>query len=101
MITGDYHSGPVSAVRFVGYIGLVLFTALLIANAKYAWKIINSASKTAFFPIALFVGVGAIAHPSFVWLVFGSFGGDFIQAILTLGMLNMIDRSIKKQSIAQ
>lgn len=101
MITGDYHSGPVSAVRFVGYIGLMLFTALLIANAKYAWKIINSARKTAFFPIALFVGVGAIAHPIFFWLVFGSFGGDFIQAILTLGMLNMIDRSIKKQSIAQ
>ena len=101
MITGDYHSGPVSAIRFVGYIGLVLFTALLIANAKYAWKIINSAKKTAFFPIALFVGIGAIAHPIFFWLVFGSFGSDFIQAIMTLGMLNMIDRSIKKQSIAQ
>jgi len=97
MITGDYHSGPVSAVRFVGYIGLVLFTALLIANAKYAWKIINSARKTAFFPLALFSGIGAIGHPIFFWLVFGGYGGDFVQAIFTLGMLNLIDRSIKKE----
>ena len=97
MITGDYHSGPVSTIRFVGYIGLVLFTALLIANAKYAWKIINSAKKTAFFPLALFSGITAIVHPIFFWLVFGGYGGDFIQATFTLGMLNLIDRSIKKE----
>jgi hypothetical protein len=97
MITGDYHSGPVSAIRFVGYVGLFLFTALLIANAKYAWKIIESAKKTAFFPLALFSGITAIAHPIFFWLVFGGYGGDFVQAILTLGMLNLIDRSIKKE----
>lgn len=97
MITGDYHSGPVSAVRFVGYIGLVLFTALLIANASFAWKIINSARKTAFFPLALFSGIVAIYHPICFWLVFGGYGGDFIQAIFSLGMLNLIDRSIKKE----
>jgi len=97
MITGDYHSGPVSAVRFVGYIGLMLFTALLIANAKYAWKIINSARKTAFFPLALFSGIVAIYHPICFWLIFGGYSGDFTQAIFTLGMLNLIDRSIKKE----
>jgi hypothetical protein len=97
MITGDYHSGPVSAIRFVGYVGLFLFTALLIVNAKYAWKIIESAKKTAFFPLALFSGITAIAHPIFFWLVFGGYGGDFVQAIFTLGMLNLIDRSIKKE----
>jgi hypothetical protein len=97
MITGDYHSGPVSSIQFVGYIGLFLFTALLIANAKYAWKIINSARKTAFFPLALFSGIGAIGHPIFFWLVFGGYGGDFVQAIFTLGMLNLIDRSIRKE----
>ena len=97
MITGDYHSGPVSTIRFVGYIGLVFFTALLIANAKYAWKIIQSAKRTTFFPLALFSGITAIAHPIFFWLVFGGYGGDFVQAIFTLGMLNLIDRSIKKE----
>jgi hypothetical protein len=97
MITGDYHSGPVSAVRFVGYIGLFLFTALLIANARYAWKIINMAKNTAYFPVALFFGIAAIYHPMCFWLIFGGYGGDFIQAISTLGMLNLIDRSIKKE----
>ena len=97
MITGDYHSGPVSAVRFVGYVGLFLFTALLIANARYAWKIIESAKKTAFFPLALFSGIMAIYHPICFWLIFGGYGGDFVQATFTLGMLNLIDRSIKKE----
>jgi len=101
MITGDYHSGPVSAVRFVGYIGLALFTALLIANAKYAWKIINISKNTAYFPVALFFGIAAIYHPVCFWFIFGSFGGDFIQAIFTLGMLNMVDRSLKKQLVVE
>ena len=98
MITGDFHSGPVSAVRFVGYVGLFLFTALLIANARYAWKIIESAKKTAFFPLALFLGIGAIYHLICFWFIFGGYGGDLVQAIFTLGMLNVIDRSIKKEN---
>jgi hypothetical protein len=98
MVTGDYHSGPVSAIRFVGYIGLFLFTALLIANARYAWKIIESAKKTAFLPLALFSGIVAVYHPICFWLIFGGYGGDFVQAIFTLGMLNLIDRSIKKEN---
>jgi hypothetical protein len=101
MITGDYHSGPVSAIRFVGYVGLFLFTALLIANARYAWKIVNISKNTAYFPVALFFGIAAIYHPVCFWLIFGSFGGDFIQAIFTLGMLNMLDRSLEKQIVAQ
>jgi hypothetical protein len=101
MITGDYHSGPVSAIRFVGYVGLFLFTALLILNAKYAWKLINMSKKTAYFPVSLFIGIAAIYHPVCFWFIFGSFGSDVIQAIFTLGMLNMIDRSLKKQLFAQ
>lgn len=97
MITGDYHSGPVSAIRYVGYLGLFLFTLLLIANASYAWKIIESAKKTKFLPLALFSGIIAIYHPICFWLIFGGYGGDFIQAIFTLGMLNLIDRSIRKE----
>ena len=97
MITGDYHSGPVSAIRFVGYMGLVFFTTLLVANAGYAWKIINMAKNTAYFPVALFFGIAAIFHPICFWLIFGGYGGDFVQAIFTLGMLNLIHRSIQKE----
>ena len=97
MITGDYHSGPVSAIRFVGYIGLVFFTTLLVANAGYAWKIINMAKNTTYFPVALFFGIAAIFHPICFWLIFGGYGGDFVQAIFTLGMLNLIHRSIQKE----
>jgi len=101
MITGTYHSGPVSAVRFVGYIGLFFFTALLIANALYAWKIIKSAKKTTFFPLTLFSGVMAIYQPICFCLIFGGYGEDFVQAIFTLGMLNLIHRSIENEKRQQ
>ena len=98
MITGDYHSGPVSAVRFVGYIGLFLVTALLIANARYAWKIINMAKNTAYFPAALFFGTAAIYQPICFWLIFGAYQNDLIQAMFHVGILNLLSRSILKYS---
>jgi hypothetical protein len=48
--------------------------------------------------VALFFGIAAIFHPICFWLIFGGYGGDFVQAIFTLGMLNLIHRSIKKEN---
>lgn len=97
MITGDYHSGPVSSIRFVGYFGLFLITALLIGIAIYAGKIIRMSRGSVFFPLALFFGISAIYQPLCFWLIYGAYGEDFVQIIFTLGMLNLIDRSIKKE----
>jgi hypothetical protein len=69
----------------------------LFFSASSSWKIIESAKNTPFLPLALFSGIGAIYHPICFWFIFGGYGGDLVQAILTLGMLNAIDRSIKKE----
>ena len=61
------------------------------------WLFCHSTKNLLFFPLALFVGIGAIYHPICYWFIFGGYGGDFIQAISTLGLLNLIDRSIKKE----
>ena len=92
LITGGYHSGPVSTIRFVGVIGLFFFMILLFANVRYAWKIIRESAKTPYFPLALFVCIPAIISPIIFIFVYGAFGDDLIQSILNLGMMNLLKR---------
>jgi len=40
MINGDFHSGPVSSIRFVGIIGLLLFLVLMFMTSRYAYFLI-------------------------------------------------------------
>ena len=94
LITGGYHSGPVSTIRFVGVIGLFFFMILLFANVRYAWKIIRESAKTPYFPLALFVCIPAIISPIIFIFVYGAFGDDLIQSILNLGMMNLLKRSL-------
>ena len=89
MVAGAFHSGPVSSIRFVGLIGLILFTVFLIACAFYAWKLILRARGTPFFPLALFIGTPAIYKPIEFWFVFGGLDSDYPMAIFALGMLNL------------
>ncbi|CAN5658071.1 hypothetical protein BH09VER1_BH09VER1_00130 [soil metagenome] len=94
LVSGAYHSGPISAIRYVGAVGLLFFTMLLIACAFYAWKIIELAKGTAFFPLAIFTGVPAIIKPGFFWFIFGGFDQDYPNAIFTLAILNLTHRSL-------
>ena len=94
LVTGGYHSGPVSSIRFVGVVGLILFVSLLFANAKYAYSIILKSKGTPFFTLALFLGLGVIYSPLGFIFIYGSFGDDMVQAISSLGMLNLVNRSL-------
>lgn len=95
MIIGSYHSGPVSAIRYVGLVGLVLFTALMISVAVLAWKLIYRCKGTPFFPLALFLGVPVIYKPFEYWLVFGSFENDLPYMIMALAFINLTSRSLE------
>jgi hypothetical protein len=94
LVTGAYHSGPISSIRYVGVVGLVLFIIFLIACAKYAWKIIRRAKGTPFFPLALFIGVPAIYKPFSFIVVFGAFESDLPDAIVALAFLNLCSRGL-------
>lgn len=96
LVTGAYHSGPISAVRYVGLVGLALFTMLLVASAFYAWKLINRARYTPFFPLALFVGIPVIYKPFEYWFIFGGFDSDAPKAVFALAMLNLTNRAVTR-----
>lgn len=95
LVTGAFHSGPISAIRFVGVVGLTIFTIFLIACSHFSWKLIWRAKGTPFFATAIFIGTAAIIKPFFFLFIFGGFDGDLPNSVFTLAMLNLVSRSIE------
>jgi len=92
LITGAFHSGPLSAIRYVGVVGLVFYLTLLVAAATYAWKLIRRSQGTDYFPLALFVGIPAIYEPFQYNLIFGGFDSGFPTTLFLCGMLKLISK---------
>jgi len=96
MVQGSVHSGPVSAIKFGGYIGLGLFYCLQFALAHAAWKLIRRSSGTPYSPIAYFFGLPMIWLPINYTFIFGAYEKDLPLAIFSVGMIRAIDSGLKK-----
>jgi hypothetical protein len=94
MISGAVHSGPVSTVRYVGYVGLVITTVVLVGMAITGWKLIRRAKGTPFFPLALFICIPVVVEPANFWFIIGSFESMVSDGLFTLGLLRMIRNSL-------
>jgi hypothetical protein len=100
MVSGGVHSGPISAIRYVGYVGLAIFLTLLIAVAMRAWKLIRQAQNTPFFMLALFIGIPCIWEPVLYTAIFGGFEGGLPETMFRLGLLHMLANSLRTKSSA-
>jgi hypothetical protein len=96
MVSGQFHSGPVSSIRFVGYVGLALFLILLSLLARTAYRMIQKSRGTPYLFISMFTGIPVIICPIFFLFVFGAFEMDIINSLFYAGMLKMIISSISK-----
>ncbi len=95
MISGDVHSGPISTIRFVGYVGLALFLVFMFSLSWYAATLIRRAQGTPFFFAALFVGVPPIYLPfSFIFIA-GAYANDIVNSIMTFALLKLVDDSLR------
>jgi len=94
LINGGFHSGPLTAIRVVGAVGLVLLYAWMIYLVIYAVRLIRTSKDTPFFPIALFFGSGICFDPLFYTFVFGGYDVQLPQMILNTAMLKLISDSL-------
>jgi len=94
LINGDYHSGPVSFVRAVGYLGLALFWIGQIAIVISSHRLIKSVRGSPYFGPVLFVCIPAIAHPIGFTFVFGTFSRDIALFFLNIGLLSFLRNNI-------
>ena len=100
LANGDYHSGPVSAVRTVGYVGLLLMALIQIRLAMHAHRLIIRCKGTEWFPVALFFGIPIVWMPIFFWLIFGGFAIDGPAILMAIGMLRLMQNNIPLASSA-
>lgn len=105
MVSGQFHSGPVSSIRFVGYVGLVLFLVLLLLLAREAFRVIEQSRGTPYRFLAMFIGIPVMIYPIFFLFVFGAYEMDIINALFYAGMLKMLkltlDQSRQHHSLTQ
>jgi hypothetical protein len=97
MITGTFHSGPLSAIKYIGVVGLVLYYPILCYMAVLAWRLCRRARGTKVFPLALFVGIPIIYEPFNFVVVFGALELSYVKMLFWAGLMNMtnnyLDRS--------
>lgn len=94
LLDGDYHSGPVGSIKFVGVVGLTLFLPLLYFMCKMAVDTIGRARGGGFEFCTYFYCIPIMAMPMIFIFVFGDYRGDLVLVLFNVGMMKMIRRSL-------
>jgi hypothetical protein len=94
MITGSFHSGPLSTIKFIGIVGLCLYYPLMCYMAVIAWRLCKKARGTKAFALALFVGIPIIYEPFNFVFIFGALDSGYPQLLFWAGLLNMTQRYV-------
>ena len=94
MITGAFHSGPLSTVKYIGVFGLALYYPLMCYMAWLAWRLCLHARGTKAFTLALFVGIPIIYEPFNFVAIFGGLDSNYSQLLFWAGLLNMTQRYV-------
>lgn len=94
MISGQVHSGPISAIRYVGYVGLGLLLLILIAISMYAWKLMWVAREGPYKILGFFLCAPVIVNSIAYVFIFGAFESFMPMVLFQLGMLRVLHNSI-------
>jgi len=94
MITGTFHSGPLSTIKYIGVVGLVLYYLLMCYMAVLAWKLCKRARGTKALSVALFFGIPIIYEPFNFVVVFGALDSGYPQTLFWAGLLKMTENHL-------
>ena len=94
MIRGSLHNGPLSSLRYGGFVGLILLICLMVGTALYAVKVVKASAGTVYSPLAFFAAIPLVYELFAFFLIFGAYDQHMAQYFLGVGMLNLINRSL-------
>jgi hypothetical protein len=95
MIMGSFHNGPLSTIKYIGIVGLVLYYPLMCYMAVVAWRLCKRAMGTRAFTLSLFVGIPIIYEPFNFVFIFGGLDSNYSQLLFWAGLLNMTQRYVE------
>jgi hypothetical protein len=96
MITGSFHSGPMSTIKYIGVVGLCLYYPLMCYMALFAWRLCIRARGTKTFTLSLFVGIPIIYEPFNFVVIFGGLDSNYSQLLFWAGLLNMTTNYVER-----
>jgi hypothetical protein len=73
LLDGDFHSGSISSVKVVGYLGPKLLIHLFAIFATMGYQLINSEHGTPHQFCSLFYGISVVILPFFYIFIFGDY----------------------------
>lgn len=98
LIQGTFHSGPLSAVKRVGYVGLPLLLIFMVMLSVYCWRLIRRTQGGEFELITLYFGMPMIILPMIYIFLFGQYE-DINVMLFSLGMMKMITASVGNDGV--
>jgi hypothetical protein len=100
ILTGGYHSGPLSTIRYVGAAGLLWFYLFMAVAAVSAVRCVRQCRGTAFFPLAMFLAIQLLWWPVHFTLIYGAYNSDMPQFIYLAGLLRLTFRMRRETEVA-
>ena len=94
LANGDYHSGPVSSIRVIGYIGLLVFLLAQIRLAVHAHHLITRYRHTEWFPLTLLIGIPIIILPLVFVFIFGAFKNAAPLFLISCGLVSILKNNL-------
>jgi hypothetical protein len=93
LISGAFHNGPLSTVRYAGIIGLLLYYALVIYMAVFSARLVNQCRGSPFFFLAVFLAVPIIYGLFSFTFIFGAYDAALQGALFSCAMLRCTSES--------
>ena len=101
MITGLVHSGPISAIRFVGYIGLAFYLALIFMITREAYRLCRVTVGTPMEILTWYLCLPIIWEPMNFLFIYGAYDFAVPTQVYWVGLLKMLRNSIEARAAAE
>lgn len=94
LVSGDYHSGPVSAIRTIGYVGLMVMIIFMLMQSYKAHKLIMKSKGMIWRPLVMIICIPIVWYPIFFLFVYGIFQRDTVIIIMGYGLLRLLENNL-------
>jgi len=96
MLAGDFHSGPVTTIKVIGYVGLIILTIAMVVVALRAHRLIMNSRNKPHFKEVLFFCLPLVYMPIVFLFVFGSFKSSIPVWFIQVGLLRLLERNLNE-----
>ena len=94
MSSNSYHSGPVSTIRAIGCLGLLVVVSAQIRLAIHAHRQIMRTRNTRWHSLALLIGIPSVIAPLYFIFIFGDFGPAISSLVYGISMVRLLENNL-------